>query len=57
MFLLHFIDLARRAISAFKTIRELDAISNQELDRMGISRLEMQYTARSTVTQNYKEEI
>lgn len=56
-----FIDLARRAISAqinyFTIIRELNALSNDELNHLGISRLEIEYIARTTSIQNYKEEI
>jgi uncharacterized protein YjiS (DUF1127 family) len=58
---LQFIDLARKAISAqisyINAIRELNNLSNEELNHLGISRLEIEYNARTSTIQRYKEEI
>jgi uncharacterized protein YjiS (DUF1127 family) len=50
--LLQFIDLARKAISAhfryLNAIRELNALTDRELEDLGISRIEIEYAARTS---------
>jgi uncharacterized protein YjiS (DUF1127 family) len=50
--LLQYINLARKAISAhiryWNAIRELNALTDRELDDLGMTRLEIEYIARST---------
>jgi uncharacterized protein YjiS (DUF1127 family) len=49
---LHYVDLARKAISAhlryLNAIRELNALTDRELEDLGISRIEIEYAARTS---------
>jgi len=56
----HYVNLARKAISAhlryWSAIRELNALTDRELHDLGLTRLEIEYAARTSAFKGINSE-